>query len=320
MPRSYYGQFPEGVQIAGININVHTKGQIYYVCNSSVAAKYGAGSSDANSGLSPDYPLATIKQAITNCVASRGDKIILMPGHAESVSAAAGIDFNKAGIEIIGVGEGAQRPKITLGTANTATVRISAADISITNVLFVANFLNIAACVVITTGKDAKFNKVEFRDTSAILNFVKAIQTDSTDNHADGLSVRQCDYNGLGTSATTSLINAQGAIDRLYVSQNKVDVQGTTATSGALILATSKAMTHLYCEDNDVMSNLTTTAAGAMIVAGTGCSGIVKNNSCICVAGPTDLLCTASTGLGFVNNYFQGAADASGYLLPAADV
>src|SRR6185503_19507054 len=101
MPKSNYSRFSDGVQISGVCLNLHQKGQVLYVCNSTVASAVGAVGSNGNDGKTPDRPLATIAKALTLCVANRGDKIILMPGHAETVSAAAGLDLNVAGVSII---------------------------------------------------------------------------------------------------------------------------------------------------------------------------------------------------------------------------
>lgn len=318
MARSRYGRFKDGVQISGINLNVNQKGKVFYVCNSSVLAERGINGSNGNDGLTPEKPFATIAYAVSRCTAGRGDKIMVMPGHAESIAAAAGIDVNVAGVMIIGVGAGADRPTITLGTANTATFRVSANNVRMENMLFVANFLNIAACVDVTTAKNVQIVECEFRDTSAILNFVKAVRTSTTDNAADGLMIKNCAFFGVGTSAATSLLHNQGACDRLVVEDNSVFVQGTTATTGVLILSTSKAMTTLSCQRNNAQS-LYTGSAGCLIVGTSGSTGVVRDNFITITGGGTDLLCTASTGLGFCNNYIQSAADKSGTLLPAIE-
>lgn len=323
MPQSNYSRFSDGVQISGISMNVHQKGRVFYVCNSSVPSQFGvvSGSGGAD-GKTPDRPLATIAAAVALCVASRGDKIILLPGHAETISAAAGINCNVAGVSIIAdpSAVGSQRPTITLGTANTATFKITANEVVVSGVLFVANFLNIATCIDITTATDVVISGCEFRDTSSVLNFVKAIRTDSTANHADGLQVIGNRYLGLGTSATTSLVQAQAAINRMVVNANSVDIQGTTATTGALVLATGNALTGARILGNDVASNLSTATTGTMIIAGSGGSGFVADNYVLSNAGAgVAIIASTGTGLAFHNNLQTDVADASGFLLPAAD-
>lgn len=322
MPQSNYSRFSDGVQISGISMNVHQKGKVLYVCNSSTLAPFGVVGSDGADGKTPDRPLATIKQALSLCVASRGDKIILLPGHAETITAA-GIALNVAGVSIIAdpSAVGSQRPTITLSTANTATMTITANEIVVSGVLFVANFLNIATCIDITTATDVVISGCEFRDTSSVLNFVKAIRTDTTDNHADGLTVIGSRMLGTGTSATTAMVNIRGAINRMVVNANSVDIQGTTATTGALILATSKALTGARILGNDVVSNLSTSSAAQLVVAGTGGTGFVADNyvNAPALVATVALLVTASSGLSFHNNLVQENPDASGFLSPAAD-
>lgn len=319
MPRSRYGIFREGISISGINLNLHQKGKVFYVCNSTVPPTNGAVGSDNAKGTSTDHPLATLAKAVSLTTANRGDKIVILPGHAETVSAAGGLALSTAGVDIIGTGTGSLRPTITLGTANTATVTITAANVTITNVVFVANFLNIATCIDVTTATDTIIDSCEFRDTSAILNFVKAIRTDTTDNHADGLVVTNSVMLGTGTSATTSFVNSRGAISRLVVNDNTVNIQGTTATTGALILATSKAMTGTQVLRNNVSSPLTTSSAGGLIVAGTGGSGTIRENYLYVPAAASAILITTGAGLGEMNNYVtRSAVDTSGLLLPAA--
>lgn len=322
MPQSNYSRFSDGVQISGVSLNVHQKGQVLYVCNSTTASAVGVVGSDGLDGKTPDRPLATITKALAKCVASRGDKIILLPGHAETVSGAAGIAINVAGVSIIADPNavGSQRPTITLDTANTATVTITANEVVVSGVLFVANFLAIATCLDVTTATDVTISGCEFRDKSSILTFVKAIRTDTTDNHADGLTVIGNRMLGLGTTAATALVNCRGAINRMVVNANSVDIQGTTATTGALILATSKALTGARVLGNDVASNVSTATTGTAIIAGSGGSGFVADNYVQSNAGAgVAIIASTGTGLAFMNNLQSDVFDASGFLLPAAD-
>jgi hypothetical protein len=59
-----------------------------------------------------------------------------------------------AGVAVVGLGVGSNRPKFTLDTANTATIAVSADNVSFQNCQFVANFLSIAACFTLTTAKE----------------------------------------------------------------------------------------------------------------------------------------------------------------------
>lgn len=319
--KSNFQRFRDGVLVSGVSLNIHQKGQVLYVCNASTTSPYGIGGSDGNDGKSPEKPLATIKGALALCVAGRGDKIIVLAGHSETVSAAGGLTLNVAGVEIIGDPSvvGADRPTITLNTANTATIVVSAANMSISNFLFIGNFLAIATCIDVTAAKDFNCNNCEFRDASSVLGFVKAIRTDVTSNDCDGLQVISCQYFGLGTNATTSLVNTRGVMDRLQVRDCLVDIQGTTATTGALVLSTSKALTHAQIVNNIVLSPITTSAAGCLAVVSSGSTGIVTGNYVYAAAASTAILITTGSGLACgANTITRSAVDTSGLLLPVA--
>src|SRR4051812_45633389 len=62
----------------------------------------------AGKGQSPDAPFASIDYAIGNCEADRGDLIVVLPGHVETVTGAAGVALDVAGVRIVGIGRGRQ--------------------------------------------------------------------------------------------------------------------------------------------------------------------------------------------------------------------
>jgi hypothetical protein len=108
-----------------------TTGSTYYVHS-------GTGSS-GNAGTSTSAPKATIDQAINLCTANKNDVVVVMPGHAETVAAAGGIDADVAGITILGYGNGSNVPVITFATATTADMDIDAANIRVRNLRFICN-------------------------------------------------------------------------------------------------------------------------------------------------------------------------------------
>ena len=138
-------------------------------------------------GRSPDSPLATIDYAVGLCTANNHDHIIVMPGHAETVSAANGLDFDVAGITVIGLSSGSGRPTVTLGTATTATVRINAANVTVRNLLFVSNIDSLAVLLNINADY-ASVEDCEFRSSSAkeCVCFVSIATT------KDFASIRRC--------------------------------------------------------------------------------------------------------------------------------
>src|SRR4051812_11408926 len=146
-----------------------TTGNIYFV--NSVT-----GTNAAGYGQNPDAPFATIAYAVGQVTANQGDRIYVMPGHVESVADATSFAPAIAGVQIIGLGAGAARPTITIGTLNTATIAVSAASVSFENMIFVANFLSIAACFTLSTATDFAVRNCVFKETSNVLNFLNIVK------------------------------------------------------------------------------------------------------------------------------------------------
>lgn len=86
-------------------------------------------------GASPDAPVATIDYAVALCTDNKGDIIYVMPGHVESLGAAETIDFDVAGITVIGLGSGTDRPRIDYD-ATDAGVDVGANNVTLRNLTF----------------------------------------------------------------------------------------------------------------------------------------------------------------------------------------
>jgi len=105
-------------------------GNIFYVDS-------GAGA-NTNDGLRKDRAFGTIEYAHNQCTANNGDIIFCLPGHDETIDAAADLDIDTAGVTVVFLGEGQDRAKITFGTTSTADMDIDAASITFIRPRFVA--------------------------------------------------------------------------------------------------------------------------------------------------------------------------------------
>ncbi len=145
-----------------------TTGDIFWVDSGSAT-----GSDAVGYGKNPDAPFLTLDYAIGQTAANNGDKIYVMAGHAESLAAAGAVAIDKAGISIIGLGEGADRPTFTFITSNNASMTLSAASVALKNILLIGNKDGLVAPLAIT-GSDFDVD-VEYRDTSSAIEAKKAI-------------------------------------------------------------------------------------------------------------------------------------------------
>ncbi len=312
--------FPNGITSFGVpqvgsgQIPV-TNGNYYFVCNRS-----GANGSDGNEGTSPENPFATLDTAINNCTANNADVIVILPGHAETISSNTALNFDIAGITIIGLGTGASRPTFTLGTANTTRIPVSAANIKISGCIFIGNFLSIATCFLLTTAPGFWVDSCEFRDTSAILGFLSIITT-TVSVDADGLMFTNNIRDSIATTTPGPDIVIAGTISRVTVKGNTTWHRSISNNVAALIAHGALVVTDLDCGFNKIYSVNTDTATGALLLttsATTG-SGMIYNNYMACLDTAAPLVITAAAVQYFCfENYLNGDVGLSGYLLPAA--
>lgn len=288
-----------------------TTGTVRYVCSATT------GASDNNDGTDATKPLATVDGAIGKCTASVGDVIVLMPGHAETVTATS-IALDVAGVTIVGLGYGLNRPTFTFGAA-AATITVSAANCTWKGCHFIGNFLDVASAFTLSTAKDFRLEQNTFEGNSAILNFLSIVTTGTTNNAADGLAVVGNSWINLNTSPL-AFISILGDLNRLVVTDNYVN-SASTADVGHFITITDDTILAARILRNTLIVVGATAAAVGIFLTGssTDNTGIVANNYVASLDTTTELLATAGTGLTFIENYYTGTADASGKLWPVVD-
>ena len=310
--------FMNGVTIRGIPLLQTHPGRVFWVGNSTVKMDNEKAASNGNDGTFL-APYSTLDYAVGRCVASRGDIIVIKPGHAETISTATAMAWDVAGIAIIGLGVGSLRPTFTLATAATATITASVANVSVNNVLFVANFADIATFFTLTTAKDFTVENCEFRDTSAILNAINVINTNATANAADGLYFARNRVKSLGTTAATSVFDIDAALDRLTVLDNFY-TGAVLNNTPAWIDAATFAVTNLEMGRNKTYRINTDTATGGLLFAGSSVAntGMVYENYSRHGDVAAAIYVTAGALLGMAENYGTGDVDTQGTLIPVA--
>lgn len=323
MPNSNYpGGFANGITIRNIPLITTNPGQVFWVYNGTALQKGQRGGSDGNKGTY-DSPFATIAYALSQCTAGRGDIIFVKPGHAETIADATTLALNVAGVAIVGMGTGSSRPKLTFSTANTANIPVTAANVSISNFLFVANFLAIASVFTATgtsTPTDFVIDNCEFRDTSSVLNFVSIVTGNATANSMDGLTMVGCRISSLGTTAATTAIKLSSATDRMSVRDNFGNWAVLNDTA-AMIAAGANAMTNLDFGRNRLNRPNTSSTGGSFIsCSSTACTGHCYDNYLWQLDATAGIWIPTGTKLAFSQNFspITGAADASGLINPAA--
>jgi len=186
-----------------LGVPVFTTGNIFFVDSGHALASDSAYPAQ---GV-VERPFATWDYAVGQCTANNGDVIILMPGHTETVSAAAGLALDVAGITCIGIGYGSDRPTVSFETAVGADMDVDAANITIVNVLFSGGVDALTGPIDINAA-DCRLINIETRDTTG-----QATDFIVTDANADRLLIDGWRHIGAAADGADTAISIVGGDD-----------------------------------------------------------------------------------------------------------
>ncbi len=319
---NYPARVAQGLTIRGLPLHQRHPGEVFWVNNSSVLPKGGVAGSDSNKGTY-QRPFSTIDYAIGRCTASRGDIVKVMPGHAETIStttfALAGINQDVAGVAVVGLGTGLLRPTITFDTDVDATWAVTAANCSISNMVFIGNFLSVKSAITNSAGPGMTVEHCMFKDTDAILGILAAVTT-TVSVDADDMWIANNHRHSIATTTPGSLVNVVGTIAGVTISDNVVFHTVAENGEAAILNHAALVVTELVMERNSVYGINTDQSGGGILIktsATTG-SGIVSNNM-VKLDDPAGALMVTAAAVqyGFFENYLTGDDDASGVILPA---
>lgn len=286
-----------GVTVLGGNSIPTTNGKYWFV--SSVT-----GSSSAD-GRSMGTPKATIAQAIAAATASNGDIIICLQGHAEAIGSAAAIALSKAGITIIGLGAGANRPTLTWGTATTATMTVTAANVVLSNfVLDMTGFDAVASGIVVSA---ANF---QLSGCKVILATASAQATLGilTTAAADGMKILGNQFLGSADAGCAAAIRIVGGNEHV-IDGNYCHGNFTTTLGFIDNVTTATLRTQV---SNNYIFNGTASSAVAMTFVATS-TGMIFNNRMQVLTGTAPIVGAAMSWVG--GNYYAATIATAGTLI-----
>ena len=278
----------------------------------------GTGVDDVNHG-DFDTPYATLDYAVGTCTASRGDVIAVKEGHAETYAAAAGAALDVAGITIIGCGTGPKRPTFSFGTATTASITVTAANITVRNMRFVSTFADVVTAFDLTA---AGFSCIgcDFGDSAVDLNLLSAVKaTSTTDGNANNIVLKGNSFLSQDAATLGFFIHAADIL-KATIEDNLIVSEGTGLAT-IFTSATGKDIRMCSVRRNVLSSKATAGNLGfSNDTASPNNSGIIADN----YIGHADV--TGAHTLGVVggcrmfNNLSVSTDALSGFVIPAIDV
>ena len=216
----------------------------------------------------------TIQAAVDAATASRGDVIYVMPGHVETVTAAAGLSLDKAGITLIGYGNGDLRPQINFTTAVGADMDVDAANITMKNFRFTGGIDALTGPIDVNAANFTMLDCVTQDVTGQATDFIV------TDANADGLTIDGWTHKGAAAAGADTAISIVGGDN---ISIDNFNIDGNFAVAA--------------------IENVTTAAVNLNVGARSQ-GNLARNRN----SGDV-ILTSVATTTGFVNNIFSRLAD-----------
>lgn len=270
-----------------------------------------------STGKNPIEAISTLDAAFAKATANKGDRIIILPGHSETITGAGGIAHDVAGVAVIGLGDNELRPTFLMDAGTTVTYAITANDAYLENLVFVSGHSNVVACIT-TTKKGTWINNCFFRNNTTNEDFLTPIKaTSTTDNDSDRLRVTNCRW-VTSDSDDLEFIEINANIDGAVIANNFVVNAGTA--SPLILCATGKILTGALIENNKLQNKMTANELFFSNDQSTN-TGLAINNYC----GHRDTTTThdlglESSGIDIFNLWSTSTAALQGGVIPAADV
>lgn len=151
---NYPNGWANGVTVKNMPVLNTYSNNVFWVCSTT--------GSDSYKGTFR-RPFATLDYAVGRCTANRGDVIMVKANHAESITADSGVDIDVAGVSVIGLGAGEDRPTFTFTTAATADFKLAANNVTVRNLLFKAGIDALTGPIEISAD-DCHLIDCEYRD------------------------------------------------------------------------------------------------------------------------------------------------------------
>lgn len=179
-------------------------GQVFYVDSGGVRDETTA---DIASML-----FTTLAGALNACRANRGDTIVVLPQHTENVTATTPTFV--AGVRIVGVGNGAERPTFSW-TATGSVWTVAVNNVIIENLVLDTGQANGVTKAVAFTGTDCTLLNCDIITTTDATH--KATIAVELGTGAARAKVLHCKFRGVAGTSSTDVLKVAGAIDQVEI-------------------------------------------------------------------------------------------------------
>jgi len=315
-PHLEYQNFPIGVRLGPVNV-LPGGSNVHYVRST--------GAADYDPPELAGRIHTTVNAALGQCRSGRGDTVIILEGHTESISAADAWSNLVAGTNIIGRGNIWGNAPTFTWTAAAGTILADVSNVTITGCRFLmAGALGSTTALTTTVGIPITAAGFKFVG-NYINNGVDADQL-ATDTFTLSAAADQCTIANnhieayAGAEISTVIKTSAAGADDLHIVNNIIAAPVVTAATGVLIDIDAGAILRNYILGNRLLNS---TASSKYVIDGHASStGVIDGNLFLVgdgATGPASLGIVGCDAMRTGLNYCSSAAVASAILCPAAD-
>jgi hypothetical protein len=291
---NYTGGFRNGFSVRNVPLFETFAGKVLWVSST----RGGAG----NVGTR-DRPLASIGAALASgkLTADNGDVIMVMPGHTEAVTSTS-IACSTAGVTLIGLGVGANKPTLTFG-ATASTINVTAANCAWHNFRMTAGIGDVVTAFLhATAAQESQYVDIEFAQSSTF-NFINEYTLGAA-NISDGCQWTR-NYLRTTDAGQLSLVVTAAAHDRLKFYDNHV--QHAAAVAGLVVAAATDSL-GIDVRGNFVQTGQTDGSGGVIwSTSGTASSGCIVDNDMKTADAAANVAIPIASKVYAARNYIAGA-------------
>jgi hypothetical protein len=262
--------------------------------------------------------VSTLDAGLKRCRTGRGDYVIVLPGHSESVVDATMLANLKAGSRIVGIGHGSMRP-VFRWTATGSQWALSVADVLIAGLNLKLEGANGVVKAILVTGASSiiAFNKIMV--ASGATN--KATIALEYGAGSDDFELIANQFHGTETHNVTDGVKIVSAVAGGRIEDNEMAFSATAANGNVHYTAAAVRQRVL----RNYLYNTHTASSVALCFDAVAVDGIVSDNRCGCISTGTATTAVVGIKIGagvlatFFENYVVNDPLKSGLLSPAVD-
>jgi len=246
----------------------------------------------------------TIDAAIGACTANAGDVILVMPGHTETISSATSLVVDVAGVSIIGMGKGSNRPELNF-SATAGSVEMDAANTRLSNVILKADVSAVVVGINIDAA-DVQVDNCLFDFNATGDDFITMIDVDAVNGARILDNELRAEEGAAGCNEAIRLDDCDNVvIDGNHITGDFTD--GAIIGEGAVGINLRIINNTIYNAD---------TTAGFLVDLNVAFTGIMANNRMGTLFATAPETAVDPGSLLCMENYVANAVDESGALVP----